>query len=343
MRIKGLDLDILLWIAAGLLLVAIFLLKRGLWPRRQGDAPHCRKCGYNLTGLESGRCPECGVAAGPKTIVRGRRCRRPLEIVVGMMYAGLASAPLYMAARQVDWYPYYPTAWVVNDLRSPDGKTANKASGELNRRVRAGRTSAVVRGLTDVLDRNPRWTQGYSLLGEFGTPEAQAYYARAVRAPDVQDRTVAVKALSEAGGRWAVPLLISCLDDPDLRVQPKDPALESMIGRPWPEEHFAHEALVYCLRRIEWKRPHLTPSMRHRDLRRDPIFDLDGEIDGLKSWWARHGEAYLEGESVPRPEISLPGASSQQRGWGRILRRPSPLRRGLRLPPARRPRSTPSP
>ncbi len=39
-----------------------------LWWRRGRRIPpgHCRKCGYNLTGNVSGRCPECGsaVAAG---------------------------------------------------------------------------------------------------------------------------------------------------------------------------------------------------------------------------------------------------------------------------------------
>jgi hypothetical protein len=26
------------------------------------DSPHCRTCGYNLTGLTSNRCPECGTS-----------------------------------------------------------------------------------------------------------------------------------------------------------------------------------------------------------------------------------------------------------------------------------------
>ena len=28
------------------------------------DAYHCRGCGYNLTGNESGACPECGARPG---------------------------------------------------------------------------------------------------------------------------------------------------------------------------------------------------------------------------------------------------------------------------------------
>jgi hypothetical protein len=37
-----------------------------LWwrDRRRIPAGHCRKCGYDLTGNVSGRCPECGVPTG---------------------------------------------------------------------------------------------------------------------------------------------------------------------------------------------------------------------------------------------------------------------------------------
>ena len=31
------------------------------WPHARGTSPgHCRKCGYDLTGNVTGRCPECG-------------------------------------------------------------------------------------------------------------------------------------------------------------------------------------------------------------------------------------------------------------------------------------------
>ncbi len=42
---------------------------RGVLGRRRFPAGHCRKCGYDLTGNVSGRCPECGMR-------RGRRRRR---------------------------------------------------------------------------------------------------------------------------------------------------------------------------------------------------------------------------------------------------------------------------
>lgn len=42
--------------AASLLLCCIALI----WPERKSDPIKCRKCGYDLTGNESGVCPECG-------------------------------------------------------------------------------------------------------------------------------------------------------------------------------------------------------------------------------------------------------------------------------------------
>lgn len=42
------------------LVPTIFLFYRD-WRNRQRFGPHqCQKCGYNLTGNASGRCPECG-------------------------------------------------------------------------------------------------------------------------------------------------------------------------------------------------------------------------------------------------------------------------------------------
>jgi hypothetical protein len=40
--------------------------------RRRIPAGHCRKCGYNLTGNVSGRCPECGADARPVGRVAGK-------------------------------------------------------------------------------------------------------------------------------------------------------------------------------------------------------------------------------------------------------------------------------
>lgn len=42
------------------------------WRDRQPPVGHCQKCGYNLTGNTSGRCPECGVAVSFSQVRRAR-------------------------------------------------------------------------------------------------------------------------------------------------------------------------------------------------------------------------------------------------------------------------------
>jgi len=47
-----------LWMSFALAAIPTTLL--WLFGRRAWPATHCRKCGYDLTGNVSGRCPECG-------------------------------------------------------------------------------------------------------------------------------------------------------------------------------------------------------------------------------------------------------------------------------------------
>ncbi|UCG16982.1 MAG: hypothetical protein JSV19_02895 [Phycisphaerales bacterium] len=130
-------------VICGLILLPLGLvfLKVGLWPRRQGDAPHCRKCGYNLTGLESARCPECGTTLDKRTVVSGVRRRRP-----GLILAGIASllpllAGIVLAITDVNWYRLRPTTWVISDAQSSAAGTARKAWRELTRREKDGSLS----------------------------------------------------------------------------------------------------------------------------------------------------------------------------------------------------------
>jgi hypothetical protein len=54
-----------------ILLHQLWRLRSRLVNLREGDAPHCERCGYNLTGLTSGRCPECGSLLETMEIQRG--------------------------------------------------------------------------------------------------------------------------------------------------------------------------------------------------------------------------------------------------------------------------------
>ena len=44
-----------------------FRCLRAFARRAMRDLEHCQRCGYNLTGNVSGRCPECGAATGHRT------------------------------------------------------------------------------------------------------------------------------------------------------------------------------------------------------------------------------------------------------------------------------------
>src|SRR5258706_7896495 len=68
--------------SAGLMLAGAMTIKRGFWPRRRGDEPHCRRCGYTLVGNQSGTCPECGAMG---SVVRGARRRSRRMGVGGVM------------------------------------------------------------------------------------------------------------------------------------------------------------------------------------------------------------------------------------------------------------------
>ncbi len=47
-----------------LLLLLTFIPTFILWRRDRIPPGHCQRCGYDLTGNVSGRCPECGEAVG---------------------------------------------------------------------------------------------------------------------------------------------------------------------------------------------------------------------------------------------------------------------------------------
>lgn len=54
--------------SAGIIVLAILVLQFShLWKRHR-DPAACRACGYNLTGNQSGVCPECGTACRPRIL-----------------------------------------------------------------------------------------------------------------------------------------------------------------------------------------------------------------------------------------------------------------------------------
>ena len=125
-----------LWIAIILALIGLFLVWRGWRIRRRGDVPRCRKCDYNLTGLASDRCPECGTSLDTTTIVKGDRYRRWWWAVIGVVFLALAGVSLIKPVQQIDGYRIRPTAWVMSDFQAATGQPLRKAWSELRRRDR---------------------------------------------------------------------------------------------------------------------------------------------------------------------------------------------------------------
>ena len=117
------------------------LLLLGLLGRRVGDAPHCQRCGYNLTGLTSNRCPECGGGIELDAVTHGAHHRRRGFLASGvvlLLFAAMAWRTLIQRIVARDgWYEACPLAWVLTGAE----KGSRSALTELERRVRSGKLS----------------------------------------------------------------------------------------------------------------------------------------------------------------------------------------------------------
>ena len=136
----------------------------------------------------------------------------------------------------------------------------------------------------------------FSALAAIASPEAVKYMLDVIQSDDRDKRLAALQGLQDAGGRWAVPVLVELLDDPSLRKPGfRDPNLMQVE---WPDEHLAHVALSCCLGRAG-----LQGVMVNRAS--GATFNVDEEIRHLKAWWKDNGEDFLRGKMVPSPRISM--------------------------------------
>lgn len=127
------------------------LVLRGWRGYRVGQEPFCAKCGYNLTGAGSSRCPECGGSISARTTLRGRKRLSFRSLIPGsvlvVICGGLAVVLRLPMFRNYDWYQLLPTSLVLREARMPalataaGGNTATRQSRafrELRRRCGAG-------------------------------------------------------------------------------------------------------------------------------------------------------------------------------------------------------------
>ncbi|MFH1748728.1 MAG: hypothetical protein ABIG44_16965 [Planctomycetota bacterium] len=134
-----------------LTLAGIVLLVRGLFPKRHGDTPYCRKCRYNLTGTDldadDTRCPECGtpvswlkgIEIGERRVRRGRVALGTLCLLMGLLLLCLRVSGVIS---NIDWYKLQPTSWLLTDAKSDRAAKAERALAELSRRHTASELSA---------------------------------------------------------------------------------------------------------------------------------------------------------------------------------------------------------
>lgn len=125
-----------------LLPLGTILLRKGFRPRRKGTTPHCARCEYNLTGLTSEKCPECGATLGIGDVVYGEPHQKAGRVVGGIVCLLIALGLLLPVVRTVNWYQFRPTAWLITDLSSTNAADARRAWSELDRRYLAGKLSA---------------------------------------------------------------------------------------------------------------------------------------------------------------------------------------------------------
>src|SRR5262245_57686450 len=110
------------WATAVAAVLGAALLIRGWRGRRVGTDPHCRKCGYNLTGITSERCPECGTPHLDNPVL-GQFRRRYRLVLAGLLIllpsTGMLIRVEIQWARSVeDWYRYKPTFLVLRDAKA---------------------------------------------------------------------------------------------------------------------------------------------------------------------------------------------------------------------------------
>lgn len=113
----------------------------GLRGRREGDTPHCRKCAYNLTGLTSERCPECGSFLSPSSVVRGVYRPRWTPLITGAVVllgcAWMLGSIAYPHVRMINVRHHYSFQGLIDGL----GKGDRLSYSELLRRDCVGSLS----------------------------------------------------------------------------------------------------------------------------------------------------------------------------------------------------------
>lgn len=185
----------MIWgLAALVLLLSLASLTLGLRGRRIGDTPHCRGCDFDLSGLDTGRCPECGRSLEqPGGIARGTWRRRPIAIALALVLglAGLGIGAFAITASNASWNTYKPISLLMFEATRLHGAAGDAAAVELLKRhtttpLSNDQLQALVQPAlaaqadpTVVWEQSPWWRLlDHAFLAGLPAPEQQVRYLR---------------------------------------------------------------------------------------------------------------------------------------------------------------------
>ncbi len=149
----------------------------GFRGRRFDDHPVCRRCRFDLVGVEAARCPECGRDLAERKAVRiGNRRRRPAFIAVGSLALLLsitgAGVIGWGAANKFNWNTIKPAWLLIVEAESSIITTSQAALDELVSRAvkrtlaRATHARLAARALELQADPLARWSRSWGDLVE---------------------------------------------------------------------------------------------------------------------------------------------------------------------------------
>lgn len=143
--------------------VGLLLCATALRGRRIDDVPLCRRCGFDLTGIASGRCPECGVDLSRRRSRRwGRRRIRwwalAAGLVLGVPGATWTGIQGWKSAGYED-LPSFALVWLAEG-RAGDSRVA-PAFGVLSERLTTlsdARVTHLIELLAEELESGAAWS-----------------------------------------------------------------------------------------------------------------------------------------------------------------------------------------
>lgn len=118
------------------LTLAIVLILLGWRGRVLGGEPRCRRCQYNLIGVTSAVCPECGQDLLSENVQAGARRRRPVMIALGALLLAPtligAAGLLYVARARVKLEPHLPASWLISSAAAGSDDAFNELLIRIN-------------------------------------------------------------------------------------------------------------------------------------------------------------------------------------------------------------------